>query len=190
MNGWLWLTPAIAALGGWVAGTVLKRRMLHIFSQQLKVLSHSLRSGMSKPTARPVEPEASHFEEIRPFMEEQADQFFRYRLVAAMPMVGMLIGEKTILQMKEVLMKELEELFPVVIDKYLRITEGAAAHSGAPSSPPENLPPEPVISPDTPVDARTRDALARPFRRLPLRGFLFGLVVGGLQLLFLALALR
>lgn len=170
MNEWLWLIPVIAAAGGWLAAAVLKQKAIHRLPMLLREFSGSLQgtilSGLSGQSAA-----GPHYEQIRPFIEEQADSFFRHRLVEAMPMVGMLIGDKTILQMKAVLMKELEELFPVVMEKYLRIAAG-----------------DPAGIPDE-IRQKIMAVLARPLRRLPIWGMMAGLAIGALQLIYLAIIL-
>jgi uncharacterized membrane protein YheB (UPF0754 family) len=56
---------------------------------------------------------------ILPLAEEHIDHFLRTRLKESMPMIGMFIGDKTIGQLKAVFMKELEELFPVIMKNYV-----------------------------------------------------------------------
>jgi uncharacterized membrane protein YheB (UPF0754 family) len=56
---------------------------------------------------------------ILPLVEEHIDHFLRVRLKETMPMISMFIGEKTIGHLKAVFMKELEELFPVVMKNYV-----------------------------------------------------------------------
>jgi uncharacterized membrane protein YheB (UPF0754 family) len=54
-----------------------------------------------------------------PMVEEHIDHFLRVKLKETMPMIAMFIGDKTIAQLKAVFMKELEELFPVVLKNYV-----------------------------------------------------------------------
>jgi uncharacterized membrane protein YheB (UPF0754 family) len=56
---------------------------------------------------------------ILPLVEEHIDHFLRVRLKETMPMISMFIGEKTIGHLKAVFMKELEDLFPVVMKNYV-----------------------------------------------------------------------
>src|ERR1700743_435345 len=56
---------------------------------------------------------------ILPLAEEHIDHFLREKLKESMPMISMFIGEKTIVQLKTVFMKELEELFPVIMKNYV-----------------------------------------------------------------------
>lgn len=56
---------------------------------------------------------------ILPLVEEHIDHFLRNKLKETMPMIAMFIGDKTISQLKTVFMKELEELFPVIMRSYV-----------------------------------------------------------------------
>ncbi len=55
---------------------------------------------------------------ILPFAETHIDNFLRVKLPAAMPMLAMFISDKLVADMKAIFMKELEELFPAVIQQY------------------------------------------------------------------------
>ena len=54
-----------------------------------------------------------------PEIEQHIDHFLRVKLKDALPMVAMFVGDKTIAQMKDVFMIEMEELFPVIMKSYL-----------------------------------------------------------------------
>jgi uncharacterized membrane protein YheB (UPF0754 family) len=56
---------------------------------------------------------------ILPQVEQHVDHFLRNKLKETMPMIAMFIGDKTISQLKTVFMKELEELFPVIMKNYV-----------------------------------------------------------------------
>ncbi len=58
-------------------------------------------------------------QKILPLAEEHIDHFLREKLKESMPMIAMFIGDKTITQLKTVFMKELEELFPVIMKNYI-----------------------------------------------------------------------
>src|SRR5690606_41103541 len=53
-----------------------------------------------------------------PVVEEHIDEFLRHKLKEKFPMVGMLMGEKTIESLKEIFLKEIESLFPVILNKF------------------------------------------------------------------------
>ena len=59
------------------------------------------------------------FEKLMILADKQVDDFLRIRLVKELPYVGMLIGEQTIVALKKVFMKEMETLFPTVMNQYM-----------------------------------------------------------------------
>jgi len=61
-----------------------------------------------------------NFNKIKPTVEEHVDDFLRNKLKEAFPMIGMLIGDRTINTLKEIFMKELETLFPVIMKAYMQ----------------------------------------------------------------------
>lgn len=56
---------------------------------------------------------------LTPHVEEHIDHFLRVKLKEAMPMISMFIGDKTIAQLKGIFMEELQQLFPVIMEKYM-----------------------------------------------------------------------
>ncbi len=54
-----------------------------------------------------------------PVVEAHIDQFLRKKLADEMPIISMFIGENTIQQLKSVFLKELETLFPVIMQRYM-----------------------------------------------------------------------
>ena len=59
----------------------------------------------------------SSFDLVLPFIDKELDDFFKHKLSEKMPIVSMFIGDKTVTQLKEVFLEELNTLFPVVISK-------------------------------------------------------------------------
>jgi hypothetical protein len=57
------------------------------------------------------------FEAILPTIDQQLNAFFTHTLGAKLPMVAMFIGEKTIVQLKEVFVEELREIFPGLVQQ-------------------------------------------------------------------------
>lgn len=55
---------------------------------------------------------AESFSSLLPFIDAKLDEFFKLRLVQKMPVISMFIGDKTISQLKEVFIDELEQLLP------------------------------------------------------------------------------
>lgn len=62
-----------------------------------------------------VQNKTSSFTSLLPFIDQNLDSFFKERLVQKMPVISMFIGEKTIAQLKEVFIVELQTLFPDLI---------------------------------------------------------------------------
>lgn len=60
-----------------------------------------------------------NFNKLKPEIETHIDDFLRVRLKDTFPMLGMLIGDKTINQLKTAFMGELENLFPVIMKSYM-----------------------------------------------------------------------
>jgi uncharacterized membrane protein YheB (UPF0754 family) len=60
-----------------------------------------------------------NFNKLKPEIETHIDIFLRERLKDTFPMLSMLIGDKTINQLKTAFLLELESLFPVVMKSYL-----------------------------------------------------------------------
>ncbi|MDE3143500.1 MAG: DUF445 domain-containing protein [Bacteroidota bacterium] len=139
MNWWLMIIPFAAALIGWLINSSLIKLLFHpvhpvkifgftfqgiipekqyIFTKQLgKYVSEELFSFTA------IEEKLSHpenIEKILPFVEAEVDTFLRKKLIEQMPMIGMFIGDKTILQFKNIFMEELAILFPKLISEYVQ----------------------------------------------------------------------
>jgi len=61
---------------------------------------------------------------LMPVIESHIDDFLRNRLKIAIPMIGMMIGERTIAQLKAVFMDELKLIFPLVVRQYVLSAAG------------------------------------------------------------------
>ena len=57
---------------------------------------------------------------LLPTIESHIDEFLRFKLGKAMPVVGMFVGDRTINQMKGIFMEELKILFPVIMQQFLQ----------------------------------------------------------------------
>jgi uncharacterized membrane protein YheB (UPF0754 family) len=120
MNFLIYSLPLLGALIGWgvnkiMIGMFFRRvlprrkpglaRELGAFAKA-EFASFNIEEKISDP---------SNLIKAMPFVENHVDNFLRHRLKEEMPMVGMFIGDKTIQSMKEIFMKELENLFPEVM---------------------------------------------------------------------------
>jgi uncharacterized membrane protein YheB (UPF0754 family) len=141
MNWWLMIIiiPVTSAFIGWatnrLAVTMLFRpkKPVRIFGFTLQGIFPKRQPQFAQQIGALVSRELVSFNEIEskltnednikkimPVAEEHVDDFLRNKLKVAFPMIGMLIGEKTINTLKDIFMKELETIFPVIIKGYVQ----------------------------------------------------------------------
>ncbi|MBK7885599.1 MAG: DUF445 domain-containing protein [Chitinophagaceae bacterium] len=60
-----------------------------------------------------------NFQQLKPDIEKHIDNFLRNKLKDVFPMIAAFIGDKTINQLKQAFLNELETLFPVLIKSYI-----------------------------------------------------------------------
>lgn len=184
MNLWLYLLPLLSAILGWC----LNWLAIQLFFKKLlpsKQPEIAAKIGSAAGTglfsfedleARINDKEA--LKKIMPTIEKHIDEFLRHKLGKAMPVISMFIGDKTISQLKEIFIKELEEIFPATIKSYLNnlkedidikkiVTEKIA------SIPPAKL------------EAEIRKAIPGELRLLKIYGAVAGLVIGLINLIFI-----
>ena len=117
-----------------------------------------------------------NIEKLKPEIEKHVDHFLRNKIQEVFPMLAMMIGEKTILQLKEALLTELETLFPTLMKSYMTklekdldlekiVTEKVANFSS------EKL--EDILNQIT----------KREFKFLEFIGGFFGLLIGFIQVI-------
>lgn len=138
MNWWLILIPLISAFIGWFTNWIAIKMLFHPkeprkilgitfhgifpkrqqqFAEKLgKLVSNELLSFSdieSKITSK------ENLDKIMPLVEGHIDHFIRHKLSDTFPLLSMFIGDKTINQLKEGFMKELQQIFPEVMKKYM-----------------------------------------------------------------------
>jgi uncharacterized membrane protein YheB (UPF0754 family) len=138
MTWWLYTIPFISAFIHWLTIWMALKLLFHP-RQPKKILGFTLHGVFPKrqrqiaeSLGRIVGQELLSFDDIEqtitnpanverilPLAEAHIDNFLRVRLKESMPMIAMFIGDKTINQLKEVFMKELAELFPVIMKNYV-----------------------------------------------------------------------
>jgi uncharacterized membrane protein YheB (UPF0754 family) len=138
MNYWLILIPVISAFIGWFTNWIAIKMLFHPrepkkilgitfhgifpkrqqqFAQKLgKLVGDELLSFTDIET-KITDP--ANLDKIMPMVDEHIDHFLRVKLADAMPVISMFIGDKTINQLKEVFLKEMRELFPVIMSNYM-----------------------------------------------------------------------
>jgi uncharacterized membrane protein YheB (UPF0754 family) len=138
MNKWLFLIPLISAFIGWFTNWIAIKMLFHprlpkkilgitfhgIFPKRQKQFAEHLGRLVSKEllSFKDIEEKITHPDNIKkvmPLVDEHIDSFLRDKLATTMPMLSMFIGDKTISQLKEVFMAELEELFPQIMKNYM-----------------------------------------------------------------------
>jgi uncharacterized membrane protein YheB (UPF0754 family) len=138
MNWWLFLIPVISAFIGWITNWIAIKMLFHpqkpkkilgvtfqgIFPKRQQQFAAKLGKLVSSELISFKEIEAKitsaeNLKKIMPFVEQHIDVFLREKLGDQMPMLKMFIGDKIVDQMKEIFLKELEELFPVLMKSYM-----------------------------------------------------------------------
>ncbi len=138
----LFFIPVISAFIGWFTNWIAIKMLFHprepkkilgitfqgIFPKRQQQFAMQLGKLVSNEllSFREIEQKISdpaNVQKILPLLETHIDIFLKEKLSAEIPMIGMLIGEKTILQVKGVFMKELQELFPVLMKQYMTTLE-------------------------------------------------------------------
>jgi uncharacterized membrane protein YheB (UPF0754 family) len=126
MNWWLLIIlPLTSAFIGWASNWLLVKMLFRIFSKRQMQLAQTLGPIITKEfvSFSDLEDKITNpdsIKKIMPVAEVHIDDFLRNKLKDALPMIGMLIGDRTINTLKEIFMKELETIFPVIMKGYLQ----------------------------------------------------------------------
>ena len=138
MTWWLYTIPFISAFIHWLTIWMALKLLFHPRNPR-RILGFTLQGVFPKKQRQIAETlgrivgqqllsfgdiektitDPQNVQRILPVVEEHIDHFLRNKLKESMPMVSMFIGEKTINQLKGVFMQELEDLFPVILQKYV-----------------------------------------------------------------------
>jgi uncharacterized membrane protein YheB (UPF0754 family) len=138
MNPWLYTIPFISAFIHWLTIWMALKLLFHprvprnflglrlqgIFPKRQKQIAESLGKivGQELLSFSDIEETITHpgnVQKILPAAEKHIDHFLRVRLKESMPVISMFIGEKTIIQFKDIFMEELAELFPAIMKTYI-----------------------------------------------------------------------
>ena len=187
------ITILLSAFTGWVTTWIAIKMLFHprrpikilgitiqgIFPKNQRLIAEKLGQVVGKELLSFDEIEQKvtnpeNLQKLRPDIEQHIDHFLRNKLKEVFPMLAMLIGEKTILQLKDAFLLELETLFPVLMKNYMTklekdldlekiVTEKVAAFSS------EKL--EDILNQIT----------KKEFKFLEFIGGFFGLLIGLIQ---------
>ena len=138
MNYWIILVPIISAFIGWFTNWIAIKMLFHpknpikilgitfqgIFPKRQKQFAEKLGKLVSAELLSFQEIEQkianpNNVKKLMPLVEGHIDHFLRVKLSDQMPVISMFIGDKTINQLKQVFITELEELFPVIMSNYM-----------------------------------------------------------------------
>ncbi|HVZ24549.1 MAG TPA: DUF445 family protein [Sediminibacterium sp.] len=138
MHVGLLLIPLISAFIGWFTNWIAIKMLFHpreprrflgftlqgIFPKRQRQFAEKLGKLVSAEllsfddiAAKITHPD--NLQQLMPLVEEHIDKFLRVKLAEQMPVISMFIGEKTIQELKSVFLKELESLFPLIMQRYM-----------------------------------------------------------------------
>ena len=125
MNAGIIINPLVSALAGWLFSWVILKVMFRRLRKRQSQFSAIIANVISRKIISSEEIEIiildpGTLKKITPVIETHIDYFLRVKLKDAMPMVAMFVGDKTITQLKEVFMTEMETLFPEIMKNYLK----------------------------------------------------------------------
>ena len=118
----------------WIAIKMLfhPRKPIHIFGLKIQGVFPKNQQLIAQKLGQVVGKELLSFEEIekkvtnpenlkqlKPEIEKHIDSFLRGKIKSLFPMLAVFIGDKTINQLKEAFLMELESLFPVLMKSYM-----------------------------------------------------------------------
>lgn len=179
MNVWLFLIPVISALIGYGLHTIVVNSLFRKLVQQQPQLAAKIGKvagteliSFDALGEKITSPE--NIQKIMPLAETHIDHFLRTKLGKAFPMISMFIGDKTINQLKEVFMQELQEIFPVLMKGYVNNLQ-------------QDLNIEQLVSekiaaiPSEKLEVMLRQVMGTALRKLQLLGALTGFLIGLIQ---------
>ncbi len=139
MNWWLVTIPVISGFIGWVTNWVAIKMLFHprnpvnvlgmtihgIFPKRQKQFAEKLGKLVSNELLSFSEIEQkiinpSNLKKMMPLVEAHVDDFLRHKLKDVFPVISMFIGDKTINELKGFFMTELEALFPILMQRYMK----------------------------------------------------------------------
>lgn len=195
MNKWLILIPLISAFIGWFTNWIAIKMLFHPreprkilgftfqgifpkrqqqFAQHLgKLVSNELLS-FKDIEEKITQPE--NLQKLMPFVDEHIDHFLRTKLSSTMPMLSMFIGDKTIAQLKEVFMNELQQMFPQLMTSYMGSLQQDLDLEAIVTKKVSNF------SSDK-LEEILNNIMAKEFRFVEIIGGVLGFIIGLLQVL-------
>ena len=123
-TGMPYLVPFLSAGIGWLVAKIFTSVYISAVVKKREQISRAIgdyaAQQFSLDAVAQAATDPATIEKILPFAETHIDTFLRVKLPAAMPMLAMFISDKLVADMKAIFMKELQELFPALIEEYFR----------------------------------------------------------------------
>ena len=132
----------LSAFTGWITTWIAIKMLFHprkpinifgwklqgIFPKNQQLIAQKLGQVVGKELLSFAEIEQKvtdpeNLKQLKPEIEKHIDIFLREKIKDVFPMLSMFIGEKTINQLKEAFLMELESLFPVLMKSYMNKLE-------------------------------------------------------------------
>jgi uncharacterized membrane protein YheB (UPF0754 family) len=132
------ITIILTAFTGWITTWLAIKMLFHprypikifglkiqgVFPKNQRMIAEKLGQVVSKEllSFEEIESKITHpdnLQKLRPDIEAHIDHFLRNKLKEVFPMLSMMLGEKTILQLKDAFLEELESLFPILMKSYM-----------------------------------------------------------------------
>ena len=202
MNWTHYVIPVfLSAFTGWVTTWIAIKMLFHprnpvsvlglkiqgIFPKNQQLIAQKLGQMVSKELLSFSEIEMKvtdpdNLKQLKPEIEKHIDIFLQEKLKDLFPMLSMFIGEKTINQLKDAFLMELESLFPVLMKSYMTKLEKDLDL--------EKIVTEKVAGFSTKKLEDILDQITKKeFKFLELIGGIFGLLIGLIQV-FISLQLN
>lgn len=201
MNFWLILTPLLTALLGWFLTWLFIKRLFRPYFPQ-KWLGFSVQGIIPKHqpelsarigklfnkkliSMKQIEDkilDPGTLQKITPEIERHIDYFLKVKLKDAMPMVAMFVGDKTIIQLKEVFMTEMKVLFPEIMKSYVNELQKDLNIE-------EKITLQLAAIPANKIEAFVLQTLKKELCYVQIAGTLLGFIIGAFQLIIILLIL-
>lgn len=133
---WIYLFPFIGAATGWVTNWIAVKMLFHpkeprsflflkiqgVFPKRQKAmaqkLGHIVASELFSIDEVVAKMTESDNKEVLLFVENKIDDFISHKLTESMPMLGMFLNDELKTKIKTILLKEIEQVIPEVMNSY------------------------------------------------------------------------
>ncbi|MDI3320745.1 DUF445 domain-containing protein [Pinibacter soli] len=178
MNPALLIVPVVAAFIGWMCNKIALQFFIKRFSSKSNVNSLAANIpvdeifSFDEISEKITDP--ANLQKIMPVIDEHIDHFLKVKLKQSMPVVGMFIGEKTIAQLKQVFLDELQSLFPQIMQNYAKELQNDFDLKKILAYKLQSVPEEKIQN-------TIRQAFSKQFFTIEMTGAIMGFVIGSIS---------